>query len=104
VSELSTDQICALELLHELNTHGAFYTSLYQAYKFALTLSCTQVSCERVFSVLKIIKNRLRSSLGQDLLEDLMLLYVERDFVFDYIKVIDDIASSSIELSRLLKL
>ena len=40
------------------------YTCLCVAYKFALTLSCTQVSCERVFSVLKVIKNRLRFSLG----------------------------------------
>ena len=64
---------CALKLLYELNSFGPIYPSLYIAYKFILTLSCTQVSCERVFSVLKIVKlkHRLRSSPGQDLLEDL---------------------------------
>ena len=96
--------ICALELLHELNSHCSLYTCLYLAYKFALTLSCTQVSCERVFSVLKVIKNRLRSSLSQDLLEDFVLLSVDRGFNFDYDKVIDGVASSSKELARLLKL
>ena len=96
--------ICALELLHELNSHCSSYTCLYVAYKFALTLSCTQESCERVFSVLKVIKNRLRSSLGQDLLEDFVLLSVDRGFNFDYDKVIDGVASSSKELARLLKL
>jgi hypothetical protein len=91
---------CAMKLLYELNSLGPIYPSLYIAYKFILTLSCTQVSCERVFSVLKVVKHRLRSSLGQDLLEDFVLFHVERDFQFDYDKVINDVASSSTELSR----
>lgn len=93
---------CALELLCELNAYGRIYPTLYIAYKYILTLSCTQVSCERVFSTLKIIKNRLRSSLGQELLEDFILFNVERSFNYDYDKVIDGVASSSKELSRYL--
>lgn len=96
--------VCAMELLHRLNLQGSMYTSLYIAYKFALTLSCTQVSCERVFSILKIIKTRLRSSLGQELLEGFILFYVNRDFKFDYEKALDDLSGSSVELSRYLSL
>lgn len=96
--------VCALELLHKLELQGSMFTSLYTAYKFVLTLSCTQVSCERVFSILKIVKNRLRSQLSQDILESLMLFYVNRDFDFDYERVIDDVASTSNHLSRYLKL
>ena len=68
--------VCAMKIIHELNTQGSMYDSLYKAYQFALTLSCTEVSCERAFSVLKIVKNRLRSSLGQEQLESFMLFYV----------------------------
>ena len=96
--------VCTLQTLYELNLYGEMYPSLYIAYKYILTLSCTQVSCERVFSVLKIIKNRLRSLLGQELLEDFILLYVHRNYDFDYNKVIDDVANSSAELARNLKL
>ena len=53
--------VCALQELQQLNQHGTMYTSSYIAYKFVLTLSCTQVACERVFSILKIVKSRLRS-------------------------------------------
>lgn len=96
--------VCAVDLLCDLNSYGPIFQSLYTAYKFILTLSCTQVSCERMFSVLKVIKNRLRSSLGQELLEDFMLFYVERDFPYNYETAIDSIASSSSELSGCLKL
>ena len=53
--------------------------------------------------MLKTIKSRLRSSLGLEFLEYFVLFYVERDFKFDLKKVIDDVASSSKELSRHLK-
>ena len=95
---------CAVELLHDLNQEGSMYTSLYTAYKYILTLSCTQVSCERIFSVLKVIKTRIRSSIGQELLESFILFYVNRSFNFDYKRVVDTVASSSSELSRNLKL
>lgn len=50
-------------------------------YEYILTLSCTQVKCERSFSKLKIIKNRLISSLDQDHLEIFMLMSIERDIL-----------------------
>jgi len=84
---------CAFDIFHEF--YGPIYHELYSAYKFVLILSCTQVSCERVFSIFKIIETRLRLILGQELLQDFVLFYVERDFHIDYEKVIDDIASSS---------
>ena len=50
-------------------------------YKILLTLSFTQVACERVFSNLKIVKSRLRSLLGQELLESFLLMNVEWKFL-----------------------
>ena len=57
---------CALLLLHRLNLHCCSYSNLYVVDKVILTLPCTQVKCELVFSKLKIIKTRLRSMLAQD--------------------------------------
>ena len=69
---------CAFNLLHKFNFHTSSYSNLYLAYKYILTLACTQVNCERAFSKLKIIKNRLRSSMSQHLLESFLL-----GFIFD---------------------
>ena len=38
----------------------------------ALTLPCTVVSCERAFSKLRFANSRLRSLIGQELLESLV--------------------------------
>ena len=69
-----------------------------------MTLAVTQVECERSFSLLKIIKSRLRSMLGQEQLEAFMLLSIERR-ILDGIsndEVIEEFAKTSKELSRLL--
>jgi hypothetical protein len=65
-------------------------------------LPSTQVTCERVFSKLKV-KTKLRSSLDQQHLEPLMLMSIEKDITLnvDKIKLIDDIEKSSKETTRL---
>ena len=47
--------------------------------KISLTIAVTSVSCERSFSTLKIIKNRLRSTMTEDRLSDLAVLAIERE-------------------------
>jgi hypothetical protein len=66
-------------------------------------LPSTQVTCERVFSKLKKIKTKLRSSLDQQHLEPLMLMAIEKNITLnvDKIKLIDDIEKSSKETTRL---
>ena len=92
---------CAFPLIYELSLSGLF-TNLYIVYKFALTLPSTQVTCERVFSKLKIIKNRLRSSINEELLSDLLLMNIERDIFADLDKylVIDKVGTTSEELKK----
>jgi len=74
------------------------------AYKFLLTLSITQVACERTFSTLKFIKTRLRSKLSQEHLEAFMLMATERDILFSLESdvIIDKVAEKSELFSRLL--
>ena len=70
-----------------------------------MTLAVTQVECERSFSLLKIIKSRLRSMLSQEQLEAFMLLSIERRVLNDISndEVISEFSKTSKELSRLLK-
>ncbi|KAF0715007.1 zinc finger MYM-type protein 1-like, partial [Aphis craccivora] len=72
---------CAIKLLKDFNLHSSAYSDLYIAYETLLTISFTQVSCERCFSKLKIIKTHLRSLIGQDLLESLILINSEADII-----------------------
>jgi hypothetical protein len=68
-----------------------------------MLLPLTQVTCERVFSKLKVIKTKLRSSLDQQHLESLMLMAIEKDITLnvDKIKLIDDVEKLSKETTRL---
>ncbi|KAG5871020.1 hypothetical protein JTB14_021089 [Gonioctena quinquepunctata] len=67
---------CVFFILYQYNFHGAAYKNLSTLYQFVLTLSCTQVQCERIFSKSKIIKNRLRASMGNELLESLIIISI----------------------------
>jgi len=60
-----------------------------------LTICVSVASCERSFSKLKLIKNYLRSTMGQSRLSDLALLSIESDMVkdIDFDGVIDRFAA-----------
>ena len=78
-----------LQVAYSLNTSAL--TNLFVVYENLLTLSFTQVSCERAFSKLKQIKSRLRSNLANDKLEAVMLMTSEKNLL-DNITVHDIIA------------
>jgi len=60
---------CAFKLLPEYRRCAAAYENLYAAWKFIVTLSVTQSTCERRLSKLRLLKTRLRTSLTQNNLE-----------------------------------
>jgi hAT family C-terminal dimerisation region len=95
---------CCFKFLLEFNFHVSAFTNVFRVYEYFLTLPCSQIECERVFSKLKIVKSRLRSSVEEDLLDALILMNVERELTFnlDTDKIIYLFASSTPELSRLL--
>ena len=49
----------------------------------------SQVTWERSFSKMKIIKNYLRNSMTDDRLNDFTILAIARDILVDYEEVID---------------
>lgn len=76
--------------------------SLYTALSIALTLPISSASPERAFSKLKIIKSRLRSTMGEDRLESLMLMACEKDVSVCTDEVIKLFSSNSVTLKKLL--
>ena len=58
----------------------------------ALTIPVASASAERSFSVLKQVKTYLRSTMGQQRLNDLAVLAIERDLSksLDYDSVVDN--------------
>ena len=79
-----------LQVLHKTGLHRV-YGEVYQLYRLFVTLPVTTASCERSFSKLTIVKNNLRSTMTQERLENLMILFVENDITSDlqYTSVID---------------
>ncbi|XP_063077402.1 uncharacterized protein LOC134467457 [Engraulis encrasicolus] len=94
--------LCVYIILGQYNLLTDAYHTLCLAYKFLLTLSTTQVACERCFSTLKFVKNRLRSTTAQEHLEAFMLMATEKGILMtlDNEKVIDKVAEKSDLLRR----
>ena len=79
--------------------HVAAYSFLYNAYKYVMTLSCTQVYCENLFSQLNIVKKRLRSTISQPIAIVIDNFKRRENFPLDYEQVIDQFAVSAPEKS-----
>ncbi|XP_020415434.1 zinc finger MYM-type protein 1 [Prunus persica] len=57
------------------------YHLLYRLIQLVLTLPVSTATTERSFSCMRIIKNRLRSTIVDEFLADCMILHIEREFV-----------------------
>lgn len=64
------------------------FENLFEIIKISLTLPTSSCTVERSFSKLKIIKSRLRSTMQQNRLENLMVISCEHDIDIDVSKVI----------------
>lgn len=69
------------------------FPTLNNALRIALTLPVSSASTERKFSKLKIVKNRLRTTMTQERLESLMMVYCEQDIECDTNTIINKFAS-----------
>lgn len=71
------------------------FPNIYIILKLALTLPVGSVSTERSFSKLKLIKTRLRSTMRNDRLEELMIMSCENDININYEEVIENFSKTS---------
>jgi len=67
----------------QLLSHLSGYPNLHMLYSIFCCLPVSSASAERALSKLKIIKNRLRTSLSDDTLSALLLLASEKDIIMD---------------------
>ncbi|XP_021801102.1 zinc finger MYM-type protein 1-like [Prunus avium] len=56
------------------------YHLLYRLIRLVLTLPVSTATTKRAFSCMRIIKNRLRSTIADEFLADCMILHIEREF------------------------
>lgn len=89
--------LCCYVALLKYNLYQEAYPTLACAYQYLLTLPITQVACERSFSILKYIKNRLRNRLSHEKLDSFMLMAIEKELLqqIDNEAVINRIAAGS---------
>lgn len=88
---------CILEYIESSANTMQRYKNIFKAYKLVAMLPSTQVKCERDFSRLKYIKNRLRNSLGQEKFQNLMIISLGNKWLneINLEEIIDEIALTS---------
>ncbi len=96
--------ICCFLVLEKYSLLTTAYSVIGLAYKYLVTQSVTEVACERSFSKLRYIKNRLRTTIGQNLLSSFMLMSIEKGILsnIDSDEVIDIVANRSKLMTKLL--
>lgn len=90
----TTTHLDILKVISKFDLRDA-YPNIEIALRIFLTMPVTTASCERSFSKLKIIKNYLRSSMGESRLSNLAMLSIEYDLAaeLDYNEIINEFAS-----------
>jgi len=68
------------ELYHEIMPLQQAFPNIISMIKAALTIPVSSSTCERVFSKMKLIKTRIRTTMADERLSDLCILSIERDF------------------------
>ena len=86
--------INVIDFLNELIPFSSAFPETFRMVKSAITMPISQVTCERSFSKLRIIKNYLRSTMTDQRLNDLTIMAIEREIPMDFEQVIDKFSIS----------
>ena len=86
--------------LHKEANYDLF-TRPRKVFKIICALPVSSASCERNYSGPKIIKNRLCSVLGDEVLDDILSIYMEKDIVKAFL---DDDAEVNIIVEEFMKI
>ena len=74
------------------NTDGDFFPNIKEVFRIACTLSVTSAECERSVSQLRYLKTYLRSTMHEQRLNGLAMMYVHRDIPCPPEAVVNDFA------------
>jgi hypothetical protein len=75
------------------NNYIKSFNGFFTVLKLFSVIPVTSCSCERVFSKLTIVKNKLRSTIHQDRLNSLLLMFIEQKLTSSIDMVIDEFKS-----------
>jgi hypothetical protein len=89
---------CVVETLRVTAKLGT-YPSVSVLLRIFATLPVTTATGERSFSSLKYLKNYLRSTMGDERLNGLAHMYINRDISLNYDRVIDEFGKENRRLS-----
>ena len=67
------------DALLELNHLSEAFPNLVRLIKIAMTIAVSTAQCERSFSKLKLLKNHLQSTMGDERLSNLAILSIKRE-------------------------
>ena len=67
------------DALLELKHLSEAFPNLVRLIKIAMTIAVSTAQCERSFSTLKLVKNHLRSTMGDERLSNLAVLSIESE-------------------------
>ncbi|KAL4134887.1 hypothetical protein QTP88_006577 [Uroleucon formosanum] len=83
------------KFIHKLQNLQDIYPNIEIGLRTFLTIPVTTASCERSFSKLKLIKNYLRLTIGQERLTSIAILSIEHEFSrqISYDEIIDEFSS-----------
>lgn len=84
--------------------HQEKYSNILTVYKFIFTLPCTEVRCERDFSHLRYVKTHNRTSMGDQFLENEMIIRLNKEILtnLNIEDIVSRIGSSSAKMRKIL--
>jgi len=71
---------------------------IYELLKLVLLLPVATISVERVFSAIVLVKTKLKNKMGDSVLEDCLVTFIEREFFFEVDE--DDIIKTFMSLRK----
>jgi hypothetical protein len=89
-------------MLDALTTAPGRFPNVRKLLRIAVTMPLTSCSAERCFSAMKILKSRLRSTMDDERLNGLALMYIHKDKDISVERVINNFALSNRKLDFVL--
>jgi hypothetical protein len=68
----------------------SFYEEIFKIFKLYLSIPISSAEAERAFSVLKLLKTWLRTSMEDERLSDLAIIKMACDFKIDYVLILHE--------------
>jgi len=103
IKQISTSNVNSITSVFKIFMNGqlaSIFPTLNTSLLIALTLPVSSASTERSYSKLKILKSRLRTTMSQTRLEDLLIISCERDIEPNIDNVIQHFKEKSIILTK----